>query len=378
MGRRGNAVAAAEQASEAARVLQARGQEAKQESKAPEPEAPKTEYQNDAVAKLPRGNVHQQKIREQMRESRGEPKEPKEEPKEEVKQEEKAEAEPEKKDPEPAAPEKTAAETAPIAAETAPEPAAPKTVKAKVDGEEFDVPEAEVEAAGGLKAYQIQRAAENRYKKSQELLENAQKESASVRAQQELIAKLVQNQAPQQPTVTDDQFIKSKINSIRFGTDDEASAAFIEAASRMYKQIDPAQLVQVAMLGTQKQQAVASFKASFPEIVSNPILMEAALAMEAKETARMQAGQIPTDFQKMYTEIGNKIRGAIPLRQNQPVDQPEANGNTSQVADKEARKASIVEPPKASARAAAKEEPKPETREESLKRMKKARGLPVD
>ena len=378
MSRRTNAaaLAAADEASQAARILQERGQQAKQAKEIPTPEKLPPEPKgatlgNEGLKKTPRGNVHRAEIMEELRQSRGEKEPPKEE-------EEKAEAEPEKKDPEPAAPEKTAAETAPIAAETAPEPAAPKTVKAKVDGEEFDVPEEEVEAAGGLKAYQIQRAAENRHKKAQELLEKAQQESAAVRAQQELIARLVQNQMPQQPTVTDDQFIKSKVDAIRFGTPEESAAALQEVMARTHRNVDPSQVVQVAMLGMQKQQAVASFKASFPEIVSNPILMEAALAMEAKETARMQAGQIPTDFQKMYTEIGNKIRGAIPLRQNQPVDQPEANGNTSQVADKEARKASIVEPPKASARAAAKEEPKPETREESLKRMKKARGLPVD
>src|SRR5690606_21921493 len=59
-------------------------------------------------------------------------------------------------------------------------PEAPKTVRVKVDGEEYDAPDEEVEAAGGVKAYQIQKAAENRLNKANATLSEARKVQAAI------------------------------------------------------------------------------------------------------------------------------------------------------------------------------------------------------
>ena len=80
---------------------------------------------------------------------------------------------------------------------------------------------------------------------------------------------------------------------------------------------------------------------------------------------------------KFYRTIGNEVRSVVG-RSSQPakatVEAPV--GNTSQT-DKEPRKASIVNLPTASTRAAVKEDPKPETREDILNDMRKRRGLPI-
>ena len=365
MSRRSHAVAAAEQASEAARVLQARGQQAKSEPvQAQETEPDKPKESPDFLKSIPRGNQDQIRVREQIRENRGEPKE-------EVSQE--APKEPEK-DAEPV-----------VATEPAKEPEkpaepvleAPKTVKVKVDGEEFDAPEAEVTEYGGIKAYQIHKAAEKRLKEAKEVMERARQGEAQTKAMQDMVANLVKNQAPAQPTQTEDQFIQSKVDVIRFGTPEESAAALKEIISR--QKIDPNQIIEQATEKMRHDQAVAEFDKEFPDIATNPVLLKTALWMrnEGVQAARQKNDRV--NWVEFYKGIGNQIRGAIP-RQHQPQSQAAtAEGNTSPQADKEARKASISEPPKAAAaRAEAPAEPKEETREDSLRRMRKARGLPTE
>jgi hypothetical protein len=358
MGRRSNAaIAAAEQASEAARVLQARGQQGKAEVQTEsEPEAKKESP--DFLKSIPRGNQDQIRIREQIRENRGEPKD--EAPKEPEKPAEKpAEADAPKVE--------EAAPDAPKALETAPEaPPAPKMVKAKVDGEEFEVSETEVEEYGGLKAFQMTKAAERRFKEAKE----------QTKQMQELMAQMVKQQTPAQPTQTEDQFIQSKVDTIRFGTPEESAAALKEVLSR--QRIDPNQIIEQATEKMRHDQAVAEFDKDFPDIATNQILLKTALVLrnEGVQLARQKGERV--NWVEFYRGIGNQIRGALP-RQHQPVTSAPAEGTTSPQADKEARKASISEPPKAAAaRAEAPAEPKEETREESLRRMKKARGLPTE
>lgn len=365
MARRGNAaIAAAEQASEAARVLQARGQQARAESAPqvePEPEAKKETP--DFLKSIPRGNQDQIRVREQIRENRGEPKEAVEPPKEAA-EAPKAEEAAKVEAPAPDAPK--APETAPVV----------EMVKAKVDGEEFDVPKTEVEEYGGLKAYQIHKAAEKRLKEAKEVMERARQGESQTKQMQELMAQMVKNQTPQQPTLTEDQFIQSKVDTIRFGTPEESAAALKEILSR--QKIDPNQIIEQATEKMRHDQAVAEFDKEFPDIATNQVLLKTAIVLrnEGIQLARQKGERV--NWTEFYKGIGNQIRGALP-RQHQPVVPATAEGNTSPQADKEARKASISEPPKAAAaRAEAPAEPKEETREESLRRMRKARGLPTE
>ena len=366
MSRRGGAAAqvAAEQASEAARVLQSRGQQAKQEVQ--EEPAQEKKDSPEFLKSIPRGNQDQIRVREQIRESRGEPKEAQEPPKEAAKEPEKVEATP--------APQEAAkAPEAPVEA-----PVEPKKIKAKVDGEEFDVPETEVEEYGGIKAYQIHKAAEKRLKEAKEVMERARQGEAQTKAMQELVANLVKSQTPQQPSQTDDQFIASKVDVIRFGTLEESASALKEVMARSQQKLDPNKIVEQATEKIRHDQAVAEFDKEFQDISQNPVLLKTALVLrnEGIQLARQKGERL--NWVEFYRGIGNQIRGAIP-RQNQSQAPATAEGNTSPQADKEARKASISEPPKAAAaRAEAPAEPKEETREDSIRRMRKARGLPTE
>lgn len=245
-------------------------------------------------------------------------------------------------------------------------------VKVKIDGVESEVPKADVDAEGGITAYQKSKAADNR-------LEKANKIAAENRQIQAQLAQFIQQQVkPAAPTVTDDQFITSKMDTIRFGTPEESAAAMREVIARANPRIDANQITQNVMREVSKNSAAENFKKEFGDIISNPILLDAAASMENKFSA--QAAQNPqTDWNNFYRSIGNQIRSAFG-RQSQPsvsAVTPAATDTPSPVSDKEARKSSIVNLPTASARATPPAEPKPETREEALNNMRKARGLPT-
>jgi hypothetical protein len=241
-----------------------------------------------------------------------------------------------------------------------------------VDGQTFAVPQHEVEEAGGIKAYQIIKAQENRLNKANETL-------AQTRQMQAFLAQQVQANIPKTPTLSDDQFIASKVDVIRFGTPEESAAALREVMERGNPRIDPYQITQQAVSQMMKLQAVDNFKKEFQDIVSNPILMRAAAALENER--QRQAGP-DTDWNDFFRRIGNEVRSAVP-RQHQPTAPAAAQAvaptadTTSPASDREARKASIVNLPTAAARATAPAEDKPETREDILNQMRKARHLPT-
>jgi hypothetical protein len=343
---------------------------------APEPvmkKDPPTSEQKEQVAKLPRGNRNREEMLAHIRETRGEPKEevkqekpePKQETKE-VKDEPKPEPEAKKEEPkqDAQAPQPEANTEAPPAAnETNQTVQTVQTVRVKVDGEEYDAPKEEVDAYGGLRAYQIAKAQENRLAKVNEAL-------AALREQQ------ARPQAQQVPVQTDSDFIKSQIDVMRFGTPEESAAALDKILERRQQKVDPNLIVLQATLAIQKKAAVDQFAKDYPEIIASPVLKKLALALEAEEMQKIGQSRAPVDFKKVYDGIGQQIRGAIPRQHQAQSSAPTNSGNTSQVSsDKEARKASITEPPKASAaRATLPEEEKPETREESLNRMRRTRG----
>ena len=367
------AESAAAQASEAARVLQARQQASKAEA-ASEPRAdPKQESKaeshepssNDALRRVPRGNETRRQILEEIRGSRGEPKTETKEPEvEEPKKESGGEA----PAPAPAAAAEPQATEAPPAPPIAPEQ--PKTVRVKVDGEEFDAPQEEVDAYGGVRPYQIAMANERRLRKTNEGLAEIKR----------MLAEGGQRPAqPSGPQQSDKEFIESKMDVVRFGTPAESAAAWLEIQQRTQpKALDAHAIIEQATSKIRHDDAVAKFDKEFSDVVTNPILLEAVVSIRAKRMAALPKGQ-PVDWETFYRTIGNQVRSAVPARQSQPAAAPQAAtiGNPSPASDKEARKASITNLPSASARAEMPKEEKPETREESLNRMRKARGLPA-
>ena len=246
-------------------------------------------------------------------------------------------------------------------------PAEPiKMVKVKVDGQEFEVAQTEVDEAGGVTAYQKDKAAENRLRKANETLA----ESRRIQAE---IAQWIQQQT--KPAVeTDDQFIASKIDVIRFGTPEESAAALKAVLER--SKIDQNAVTRNAVTIMQRNLALDIFKKEFQDVASNPDLLRLAVFLENELIP--QAGP-NLDWQNFYRSIGNRVRSVVG-RPSQSATTPTAaptSDTPSPASDKEARKASIVNLPVAAARAELPKEEKPETREDVLNQMRKSRGIPT-
>ena len=239
-------------------------------------------------------------------------------------------------------------------------------VKIKVDGEEIEVTQAEVDDAGGVRALQRELASERRLQKANEIV-------AETRRTQAAIAEYVQQQqSKKEPEVTVDQFIQSKVNTIRFGTEEESASALKEIFERASQKVDPQAITRQVLGEVKRNQAIDGFAKEFQDIAANPLLLRLAMSLEAERTAK---GPVE-DWPRFYRTIGNEVRGVARPHQP-PASESKTTDTTSTGSDKEARKASIVNLPTAAARAELPKESKPETREDILNEMKAARGLPT-
>lgn len=270
------------------------------------------------------------------------------------------------------------------AAEPAPQPV--PMVKVKVDGQEFEVPQSEIDEAGSVAAYQRERAAENR-------LEKANRALAETRQLQALIAQHAQaTMTPPKPQLTPAQFIAERMEKVRFGTEEESATAMQEILQFQQPNIEA--ITQNAVTTMQKNMAVDNFKKEFQDIVANPLLLQLASTLENQRAARLGPN---TDWNAFFRGIGNEVRSVTGMsrgtsaaigQSQSTAAQPgvaalaaataqQATDQTSQApSEREARKASITNLPTAAARAAM-PETKPETREDILNQMRKSRGIPV-
>jgi len=351
---------AAKAASEAAKVLQQRGQEVKKESPEVVPEALRSTEPPENW-EPPKRNDTRSRIMEEIVESRKGAQQ--EEPPAEV--EVKPEPEPE-----------------PVKAETQPEPrvepqglAKPAMTRVKVDGEEYDAPTEEVEAYGGVRAYQTQKAAENRLKKQNEVLAEIRK------MQSDLAEQLKLTQKPKEPEFNLRQMIVDKVDQLRFGTQDEAAATLEEiiqkALQAAHKPVDQNQIIEQATGRFWHDQAVKQFDSEFQDIVTNPDLLQ--LVVFKRNNKLAQSRGAPQDWNQFYRAIGNEVRALVGKPTSQQQVQSTTSGTPSQQSTKEERKASAaVSIPAASSRAAPPPAEKPQTRADVLKEMRQKRGLPVD
>jgi len=365
------AEAAAAQASDAARTLAARSHEARSERVEPSPESsaePKSETPKmdpSRIEKLRDARPHAQAM-DDLIARRGLDKE--DEPKEEPKSEEKPKEEPKAEEPKVEAPEEPKAEPQPE-----PVAEAPKVVKVKVDGEEFDVPQEEIDEAGGIKAYQKERAAQNRLEKARQALEETRKSQAQIA---EWLMRQQQQAQPKKPQVSIEHQIAEKMDIVRFGTKEEAAKAWLEIQQlQQPKQLDPRTIVEQATNKIKHDQAVAEFDKEFQDVATNPLLLKLVVALRNERLAQAKG---PIDWPVFYRTIGNEVR-SVAGRQSQPASAPtKTPSTTSSVSDKEARKASITVLPTSSARAELPKEEKELTPEEERKawiaEQKKARG----
>ena len=345
---------AAKAASDAARVLQQRSQAVKEEP---------VERVPEAHEEKPEDYVPPRRYSEQRSEMMEDivSRRPRAEP-------EVIEAKPEAK-PEPEKPAEVV-EEAPVAA-VEPE-TTPELVRVKVDGEEYDAPKEDVDAVGGVRAYQIQKATENRLKKSNDVLAENRKFQAEM---VEVLRSLKEVGKPKEPEVTDDQYITERIDKMRFGTPEESALALREIQSKLYKPVDPNAIIEQATNRFKHDQAVSQFDQEFQDIASNPLLLRLVVSLR-NERIPQQKG--PVDWLNFYRAIGNEVRSVAGKPTSQPVVQSTTSGTPSQQSDKEARKAAAaVVVPTASARAAPPQEEKPETRADVIRGMRQKRGLPV-
>jgi hypothetical protein len=367
------AEAAASAASEAARTLAQRSHEVRQgaeTSSEPAPERPEGSTSPERVEKLLKARPHAQATEDLLKRRGVESEEVKTETNEEKPSEAPVEAKVEPKS-------ETEAATH---AEEKKEPETPKTVRVKVDGEEFDAPAEEVEAAGGLKAYQLTKANENRLAKTNAALEETRKVQAQMA---EWLQK--QSQANQKPEPTDAQFIQERIDKIRFGSAEEAAQVLREVMDRGRPQVDQNQIVLRATTNFKYDMADQEFKREFADVLSNPHAAMLARVLESQRIAEYSPnGQAnwqalsTVDWQSFKRKIGNELRTSFGRPSQPAAETKEKTGTTSQPSEKEARKASIVNLPTAAARAEGPKEEKELSPEEERKALvaqaKKARG----
>jgi hypothetical protein len=272
---------------------------------------------------------------------------------------------------------------------TEPVAAAP-TVKVKVFGEEMDVPQSEVDEAGGVVAYQKQRAADVQFKKANEVMEQARKE------REQLMQFYAQHFKAQQPQVTPQQAAARKaelVEQMVYGDTQQKLAAYEELNKlNSGQQFDPQQFKQSLKVELAIQSSADKFKSEFADLISNPDILALATIKERQMLDKYNMSNLPASFDTEYRKIGNELR-ALVGRPTQPAAEA-SNTTTGQTipataspqgtptSAKEERKASnIVSLPQASARATPKEKEEltpDQARNKALRDMRRARGQPTE
>jgi hypothetical protein len=361
-----------EAASEAGRVLRAQRDKSDEAPVEPKVEAPKPESRSGPNPQSRKEDELVELHRERVREQEAELAKKAEEPKAEVVE----------------TPETVAAapDTLPVTElppSVSPVAAAP-TVKVKVFGEEFDVPQTEVDEAGGLAVYQKQRAADVQFKKANEVMEQARREREQL---MQFYAQHFQTQPRPQQNAQQIALRKAELldQMLYSGTTQERLAAY-EEMNKLNAQptVDADQIRQRTLLEFDIKVAANQFKTEFADVLANPDLMQLARFKEQQMMNGLR--DVPSDWNVHYRKIGNELR-ALVSRPTQPAaggavttteqtSQQQAAPTSAPTSAKEARKSSnVVSLPQAAARAPAPAEQKPKTREDILNEERRARGI---
>jgi hypothetical protein len=244
-----------------------------------------------------------------------------------------------------------------------------KTIKAKVNGQEFDVPEAEIEESGGLTIWQKEKAADLR-------LERMKQEQAALMRQTQQLGQALQAMRQAVPAQEAPKSLfdlaKEKAPALQFGTPDESAAAISDIINAAMPKTDENQLIARAVDAFSRQRATEEFMEANKDISGNRNLLQFAVLREHAKLSQSK----PSDWRKFYVDLAAEVRNdlGLPNPTASSVATTSAPNPTVSMADKDARKASITTLPVAGARVPAPEEPKPLTREDRLKLLQKARG----
>ena len=213
--------------------------------------------------------------------------------------------------PEPPDPGEPAPEPIPdtsLAPEPAPEPApatepapAADYVTVKVNGKTLDVPKEDVENAGGVAAYQVLRAAEERL----DLAKEAERRATALG--DELEQRLQALPAPNggQPTSVSREEITDIADDLFYGDKEAKEAALAKILEgQRNTSADPAQIEATIARTLAKQSAIEQFKTDYPELWGDDQLMEIVYNKDDEKRAR-NPNQSFTD---RYNEIGTEVR----------------------------------------------------------------------
>lgn len=166
------------------------------------------------------------------------------------------------------------------------------------------------------------------------------------------------------------------MDTIRFGTPEEAAKAQLEILQRVQKPLDQNALIEHASNKFRHDQAVTQFDTEFQDVVSNPMLLKLVVALRNERIPQLKGS---VDWNHFYRAIGNEVRSITGKPTSSTAVQSTTSGIPSQQSDKEAKKAAVATVlPTSSARAELPKEEKPETRDDMIRSMRKRRGLPVD
>lgn len=251
--------------------------------------------------------------------------------------------------PEPAAEPADSPAAEPEVTETPPE--APKMVKAKVDDVEYDVPQSEIDKAGSLALWQMEKAMQNRLKEVNE------KTKAVAEALRQL------QQQPQQPPQNPEAELVNQLNVLRYGEDKDAIQLLKELRT---PQVPLDKVAEIASKRVEWNNAVKQFVEENADILKDPDVQVIALARENQlKQVMQQTQQWPQDFSKFYKDLGAALRAKY--------GKPAAVDLESRREKKEA----IAEPRTASGRVPTPPPPKAKTTADVVAEMRKARGQPV-
>jgi hypothetical protein len=226
------------------------------------------------------------------------------------------------------------------------EPPAERLIKVKVDGKEMEVPESQIIDAG-VRTVQKEAAADQRLAEATRLLKAAQEAATPKKAP-----------LPEMDEV-------ELANRIRMGSDDEAQEAIriLQGREKATPEEIAAAVEGRVLAKIEFQNAVDWFRGEYKEIVSDPYLLNLAIA----EEARLRENGDTRSYKDVYKEVGDGVMKKL----------TEWRGGKAAVStseSKQERKATITNLPFASARQKAPEQPKPKTTAEIIEEMRQKRG----
>lgn len=235
---------------------------------------------------------------------------------------------------------------------TEPEPAAPeapKFVKAKVDDVEYDVPQEEIDKAGSVAIWQMEKAAQNRLKKLNETIKQLEAQ---------------RQPAPQVPPQQDhDAELLQQLETLRYG--EPAQALQILKQLKTPPQVPVDQITEAAARRVEWDSAVKEFMKDNEDLMKDPDIQVIAMARENLLKQQMQQTKQWPDIARFYKDLGTQLRE----KYGKPA--------TVDLEQRREKKEAIAEPKAASGRVPTPPTPKPKTTADIVNEMRKARGQPV-